>query len=100
MAVRTDTSAVAGRTGPLAAVRSAFARGVRTVPEIAASTGLNPDVVAAAVDHLVASGRLQAQPLASGCPADACGGCALLAAGCGGPVTTRAGRGRTLTLVG
>jgi len=85
-------------TGPLAQILAAFDTGVRSVPEITRTTGLNRDLVEAAVDHLVSTGRLKAEPLASGCPESACGGCALLAAGCHG-ASSIASRSRTLSVV-
>ncbi len=43
--------------------------------DIADQTGLAPDVVDAAVDHLLRSGVLSAETLGSGCPAGGCQGC-------------------------
>jgi hypothetical protein len=65
----------------------------RSVRDLAAVTGLRRDIVEAALDHLVATGRLQSAALQSGCPADACQTCAVRR-GCpaAGP-----GRGRLLT---
>jgi len=78
--------------GPLARILAAFDSGARSVPEISRTTGLNRDLVDAGIDHLVATGRLIAEPLASGCPEGACDGCALLPMGCGGrhPLPSRA----------
>lgn len=85
-------------SGPLSEVIAALQRGARSLPEIVQTTGLSRDLVDAVVEHLVATGRLKAEPLASGCPSQACGGCVLLARGCQGanllPV-----RARTLSLV-
>ncbi len=85
---------------PLVMVFDAFSGGARTVSEIVARTGLNPDVVSGAIDHLIFRGQLTAEPLASGCPEGACGGCALLKHGCGGSPTRQppTGRGRSLFL--
>lgn len=73
--------------GPLSQVLDAFAGPARSVAEIQRATGLSDDLVEAAIDHLTRTGRLRAVPLASGCPADACGGCALVARGCPRPAT-------------
>jgi hypothetical protein len=88
--------------GPLAQVLDAFTRpGVRSVAQISRVTGLDADVVEAAVDHLIRAERLVAEPLASGCPGGACGGCALWERGCAGPIKRPVGpHGRTLALVG
>ncbi|MDR2929697.1 MAG: hypothetical protein LBV06_02140 [Propionibacteriaceae bacterium] len=86
--------------GPLSQVLSTFDLGVRSVAEIVAATGLNPDVVSAALDHLIARGSVVAKPLASGCPADACGGCALLTRGCGAAVRSASSRARSLAVSG
>ena len=85
-------------SGPLTEVVAALQRGARSLPEIVRATGLRRDLVDAVVEHLVATGRLRAEPLASGCPPQACGGCVLSARCCQGgsaPVT----RARTLSLV-
>jgi hypothetical protein len=74
----------------------ALDQGVRSVGDIASLTGLSHDVVSAAVDHLVAVGRLRAEPLASGCPSGACGSCALASQGC--QPARRPARGRTVWL--
>ena len=68
------TPAAPGASGPLQAVLAAFRSGAGTVDEIAAGCGLTRDVVDAALEYLIRSGRLAAQPLA-GCPIDGCGGC-------------------------
>jgi hypothetical protein len=83
-------------SGPLSQVLNTFDHQVRSVGEISRLTGLSRDVVTAAVDHLVATGRLRAEPLASGCPAGACGGCALASQGC--QPARRPARGRTVWL--
>jgi len=84
-------------TGPLSMILAAFDSGVRSVVDISRTTGLNRDVVEAGIDHLISTGRLTAQPLASGCTEGACGGCALFSAGCGG-CRTMPSRARTLSL--
>jgi hypothetical protein len=70
------------RPNPLREVRNCVMDNVRTTPEIARRTGLDPSVVKAALDHLARAGLVQAAPLTTGCPADACGSCALLKLGC------------------
>ncbi|MDR1448758.1 MAG: hypothetical protein LBI84_00880 [Propionibacteriaceae bacterium] len=83
--------------GPLALVREAFApdNKVHSVGDIAGRTGLRPDVVEAALEHLLFTGELQARALSSSCPAGRCGSCALSERSC--PAKER-GRGRSLTL--
>ncbi len=76
-------------TRPLHTVLEALEAGVCTRSELAARTGLDPELVDTAVDHLVRSGRLLAEPLGSGCPSEGCGECgsgtASGQAGCGAP---------------
>lgn len=84
-------------TGPLSAILTAVDSGARSLLQISRATGLDRGLVEAGVDHLVSTGRLRAEPLASGCPAGACGGCALLSAGCTGAVQVPS-RARTLVL--
>lgn len=43
--------------------------------DIATMTGLPADVVDAAIEHLLRTGRLRAQTLATGCPTGGCSGC-------------------------
>ncbi|MCB0880983.1 MAG: hypothetical protein KDC33_02045 [Thermoleophilia bacterium] len=76
-------------------VAAALEAGVSTRAEIAAASGLDPEVVDTALDHLVRMGRVSMDPLAGGCPAAGCGSCgsgrADGDAGCGaeGPATSR-----------
>ncbi len=63
-------------SGPLQRVLSAFDDGYESLAAIAAATGLDRSVVEAAVDHLVRTGRVQAQQLSVGCPSGGCGSCA------------------------
>jgi hypothetical protein len=65
----------AGRGGPLRAVLAALGAGAADLGEVAARTGLDRDVVAAAVAHLVRTGHLRTEQLASGCPASGCRTC-------------------------
>lgn len=69
-------------SGPLTRVLAAFADGAGTLRDVAAVTGLAPDVVAASVDHLVRLGRLRAEEVSAGCPTGGCGTCPVAAAGC------------------
>ena len=63
--------------GPLRLVLAAVRDGARVRDDIARRTGLGPDVVGAAVDHLVRTGLVDRPAPASGCPATACGNCAI-----------------------
>ena len=63
-------------TAPLRSVLTAFTDGARSRADVSRLTGLRPDVVDAAVDHLVRLGRLEATELSTGCPGGGCGGCA------------------------
>jgi hypothetical protein len=62
-------------TGPLAAVLAELRAGAPTLDDVARRTGLDRDVVGAAVDHLVRLGRVSADTLSSACPDGGCGGC-------------------------
>lgn len=84
---------------PLRAVLDAFAAGAHTRAELARATGLRPDVVDAALDHLVRMGRVQAKELSTGCPTGGCGSCAsgnAGAPGCGAPGPSPQRRGPAL----
>ncbi|MDR1079194.1 MAG: FeoC-like transcriptional regulator [Propionibacteriaceae bacterium] len=88
-------------SGPLASVLEAFELGSRSTAQIARRSGLSLDLVQAAVDHLVWSGRLESTALASGCPASGCGGCALTRACSSRSAAGRQpSRGRLLSLAG
>lgn len=77
--------------GPLTRVLASIEAGARGRDAIVASTGLTRDVVDAAVEHLVRTGRLQPESLTLGCPPAGCGGCgAPTGHGC---TTGPAGRG-------
>lgn len=74
--------------GPLQSVLAAFTDGARSKGDLARMTGLRPDVVDAAVAHLVRMGRLAATELTTGCPTGGCGTCASGVEGvpgCGAP---------------
>ncbi len=71
----------------LRSVLDAFAAGARTVDDLSARTGLEPDLVRVALDQLVALRLVDSSPLATDCPDDACGGCAVSSCGSrGAPV--------------
>ena len=73
-------------TGPLTAVLSAVEGGATTRPAIAARTGLDPDVVDAAVEHLLRVGRIATPTLRTSCPDGGCHGCgSVTGAGCSPP---------------
>lgn len=82
---------------PLSAVLAQVALGTSTVAEMARNTGLAETVVRAGVDHLVRTGRLQAQELPIGCPPGGCGGCAS-ATSCAAPAPDGSRRLVTLSL--
>ncbi|MFT3862260.1 hypothetical protein [Micropruina sp.] len=69
-------------TGPVTAVLDALNDGAGSLAEVRRRTGLRADVVRAAADHLVRTGRVQQCPLALGCPPDGCGGCSLKGRSC------------------
>ena len=66
---------VAPRTGALGDVLREFTRGAATTDEIARTTGLDRELVAVALDELVALGLVTRESMSSGCPDGACGGC-------------------------
>jgi hypothetical protein len=60
-------------SGPLVEVLGALAGGATSRADVARRTGLGPDVVDAAVEHLVRTGRVQQAP--TSCPAQGCASC-------------------------
>ncbi len=60
---------------PLAAVLAAFAGGAVSTAEVRLRTGLDDEVVAAAVEHLIRMGRLERSVVDLGCAADSCESC-------------------------
>lgn len=62
-------------TAPLSAVLATIEEGVTTRSAIADRTGLDPDVVDAAVDHLLRMGRVTSPSLKTSCPTGGCHGC-------------------------
>ena len=60
---------------PLRDVLTAVEAGTGTLHDVSRRTGLAPDVVRAAVDHLVRIGRVDADRLTVGCADGGCGAC-------------------------
>jgi hypothetical protein len=89
------SAALSSPNRPLHAVLEQVGLGTPTVTHMARNTGISEDVVRASLDHLLRTGRLQADELPIGCPPGGCGGCAA-AAGCGLP--SQAGGRRVVTL--
>lgn len=71
-------------TTPLRSVLAAFTAGATSRDALCRITGLPRDVVDAAIDHLVRTGRIEASTLSTGCADGGCGGCVLAHAGCSG----------------
>lgn len=63
-------------SGPLRLVLDEIESGTPTVSDMIRNTGLADDVVRAALDHLVRSGRVTSAELSIGCPSGGCGSCA------------------------
>ena len=82
-------------SGPLTAVLDEVRLGTGSVAQMSRHTGYSAEVLRAAVDHLVLTGRLEAETVPFGCPPAGCGGCA---ASCGDGSATGTGR-TTLTLL-
>lgn len=85
--------------GPLRAVLTALQDGAPSLQDVSARTGLDRDVVQAAVDHLVRMGRVSASELAMGCPGGGCGSCASGvddAPGCGADAASQVRSGPVL----
>lgn len=83
-------------SSPLRSVLTAFEDGARSRTDVCTSTGLRRDVVDAAIEHLLRTGRLDAEALTVGCPGGGGGSCASGAGGapgCGasGPSAGRSG---------
>jgi hypothetical protein len=70
--------------------------GAHTLDDVARRTGLDRDLVHAAVDQLVRLGRVDASTLATACPDSGCGSCSTSACGSRG---TPAPAGRRPVLV-
>ena len=78
-------------SGPLAAVLSEIDAGTGTVSLMARHTGLNPEVLQTALDHLIRTGKVDVEQMPFGCPPAGCGACEV--DGCG---TASSGAGRTM----
>jgi hypothetical protein len=79
---------------PLRDVLGAVEAGAPTLDDVARRTGMAPDAVRAAVDHLVRMGRLGADRLTVGCADGGCGACPSGvdgAPGCGAPGPSSSG---------
>lgn len=87
--------ATASSPGPLSRVTAALEHGAGTRVGLAAQTGLDPELVDTAIDHLIRLGRIELEQIGGGCPTDGCGSCpsgrADGSAGCGaaGPASAR-----------
>lgn len=88
--------------GPLRLVLDAIGAGVGSRGDVARHTGLTPDTVDAAVDHLMATGRLTSTVLGGACASGGCSACpsgrADAGPGCG-VGDARFGRGPVLLAV-
>jgi hypothetical protein len=62
-------------SSPLSQVMQAVTGGATTPGAIVATTGLDPDVVDGALDHLLRLGRISTPILRSSCPESGCAGC-------------------------
>lgn len=72
----TRTSAPVAKTaGPLSRVLLALEAGATSRAALARHTGLDAELVDAALVHLVRLGRVRADALGSGCPSEGCGRC-------------------------
>ena len=66
---------VAPTTGPLRRVLLALEAGATSRAALARHTGLDGELVDAALTHLVRLGRVRAEALGSSCPSQGCGRC-------------------------
>ena len=90
---------VGPRSGALGDILREFTRGAVTTDEIARTTGLDRELVAVALDQLVALGLVTRESMSSGCPDGGCGGCpAPTGHGCGALAATPRGGVVTLSL--
>lgn len=89
--------------GPLRRIVAAIEAGAASRAEVAARAGLDRQIVDAALEHLIRSGRLNSERIGVACPDTGCGRCpsgrADGTAGCGasGPQTSRGPVALTLT---
>jgi len=76
-------------TSPLRQVLDAVEAGATTRGVVADRTGLDPDVVDGAVDHLLRLGRIATPTLRTACPDGGCAGCGTVTgAGCSPPAAS------------
>jgi len=75
------TASGAAAASPLRAVLAELTAGAHTLDDVARRTGLDRDLVHAAVEQLVRLGRVDASTLAAACPDSGCGTCST--SGCG-----------------
>jgi hypothetical protein len=87
-------------------VLAALDGGAGDLGEVTARTGLDRELVTAAVAHLIRSGHLHAEQLSTGCPATGCSGCGSYTApglvrsgGCAGDTASSDGRGPVLITI-
>lgn len=89
-------------SGPLSLVLAEIEAGTATVNQVARNAGLDEQLVRAAVEHLVRTGRVESRELSMGCPASGCGGCASASVegtpGCGRPAPIPGRRAGLVTL--
>ena len=69
----------ASSASPLRAVLSAVSAGATTREELRRKVSYPDDVIDAALDHLIRTGRVATQPLTMGCVSTSCGGCPVAA---------------------
>jgi len=69
------SGSAAAAASPLRAVLAELTAGAHTLDDVARRTGLDRDLVHAAVDQLVRLGRVDASTLATACPDSGCGSC-------------------------
>jgi len=75
MTATTAPVQVVSAGGPLRRVLLALEAGVASRAALARHTGLDRDLVDAALAHLMRLGRVRAEALGSGCPSGGCGRC-------------------------
>ncbi|MBK7723300.1 MAG: hypothetical protein IPI32_14045 [Austwickia sp.] len=80
---------------PLAAVLAAFEDGAVSTAEVRLRTGLDEQVVAAALEHLIRMGRLQRAVVDLGCTDQGCESCP--ASGAGASCGSTCGTGLTVS---
>jgi hypothetical protein len=87
------TAAPPRPASPTRAVLAEIENGVATLTDISRRTGLDPLLVDAAIQRLVATGHLDSQALRMGCPPSGCTSCSSAApGGCARAADGRAGQ--------